>query len=100
MDIRLPPDLELFVRSEVSNGHFTSENDAVTEIVRDYYQRKQTIPDQPNPEIESSPERKPVWEWILERTANIPDAEWDKLPTDMAEQHDHYLYGTAKRPTS
>ena len=21
-----------------------------------------------------------------------------KLPTDLAEQHDHYLYGTAKRP--
>jgi hypothetical protein len=43
------------------------------------------------------PARKPVWERILERTADISDKEWDKLPTDLAEQHDHYLYGTKKR---
>jgi hypothetical protein len=45
-------------------------------------------------------QHKPVWERILERTAAIPDQEWDKLPTDLAEQHDHYLYGTPKRPAS
>ena len=43
---------------------------------------------------------RPIWEEILERTADIPDEEWDKLPTDLAEQHDHYLYGTPKRPVS
>ena len=32
-------------------------------------------------------------------TADVPDEEWDKLPTDLAEQHDHYIYGTPKRPT-
>jgi hypothetical protein len=45
----------------------------------------------------SAPIRKPVWERIQERTAAIPDEEWDKLPTDLAEQHDHYLYGVPKR---
>jgi hypothetical protein len=44
--------------------------------------------------------RKPIWERILERSAAIPDEEWDKLPTDLAEQHDHYIYGTPKRPTT
>ena len=28
------------------------------------------------------------------------DEEWDKLPVDGAEQHDHYIYGTPKRPRS
>jgi hypothetical protein len=46
----------------------------------------------------AAPARKPIWERILERSAAIPDEEWDKLPTDLAEQHDHYLYGTPKRP--
>ncbi len=46
----------------------------------------------------AAPARKPIWERILERSAAIPDEEWDKLPTDMAAQHDHYLYGTPKRP--
>ncbi len=48
----------------------------------------------------SDPSRKPVWERILERTAEIPDEEWHKLPTDLAAQHDHYLYGTPKRSDS
>jgi hypothetical protein len=58
-------------------------------------------PETPSPQpaaSDAASARKPVWERILERTAAIPDAEWDKLPTDLAEQHDHYLYGTPKRP--
>jgi hypothetical protein len=45
-----------------------------------------------------APARKPIWERVLERSAAIPDEEYDKLPTDLSEQHDHYLYGTPKRP--
>jgi prevent-host-death family protein len=29
---------------------------------------------------------------------NVPEEEWEKLPTDLAEQHDHYVYGLPKRP--
>lgn len=28
---------------------------------------------------------------------DVSDEEWEKLPTDGAEQHDHYIYGTPKR---
>lgn len=27
----------------------------------------------------------------------IPKEEWDKLPADLSDQLDHYLYGTQKR---
>jgi len=30
-------------------------------------------------------------------TASIPPHEWEKLPTDLVENHDYYLYGTPKR---
>jgi len=40
---------------------------------------------------------RPIWEVIAERAATIPPEEWEKLPTDLAENHDHYLYGTPKR---
>jgi predicted XRE-type DNA-binding protein len=30
-------------------------------------------------------------------TAGIPMHEWEKLPTDLAANHDHYLYGALKR---
>jgi hypothetical protein len=28
---------------------------------------------------------------------DVPPEEWEKLPTDLSEQHDHYIYGTPKR---
>ena len=29
----------------------------------------------------------------------IPEEELEDLPTDLATQHDHYIYGTPKRPS-
>ena len=42
--------------------------------------------------------RPPVWERIVALTADAPPEELEKPPTDGASQHDHYLYGTPKRP--
>lgn len=41
---------------------------------------------------------KPIWEVFQEISDSIPEEEWAKLPPDGAEQHDHYIYGTPKRP--
>lgn len=35
----------------------------------------------------------PVWQQIVEIGASIPAEEWEKLPTDLAQNLDHYLYG-------
>jgi hypothetical protein len=43
---------------------------------------------------------KPIWEVFQEITARFPEEEWAKLPVDSAEQHDHSIYGTPKRPAS
>jgi antitoxin component of MazEF toxin-antitoxin module len=43
-------------------------------------------------------QRPPIWERIAALVADIPPEELDKVPTDGASQHDHYLYGTPKRP--
>jgi Arc/MetJ-type ribon-helix-helix transcriptional regulator len=40
MTIRLPEDLESTVRAEVESGHFATADDAVAEIVRDYFRRR------------------------------------------------------------
>jgi len=37
-------------------------------------------------------------ERIAALTADAPPEELDKMPVDGASQHDHYLYGTPKRP--
>jgi antitoxin component of MazEF toxin-antitoxin module len=42
--------------------------------------------------------RRPIWERIAALVADVPPEELAKLPTDGASQHDHYIYGTPKRP--
>ena len=39
----------------------------------------------------------PFWERAVELMKDVPDEELDKLPTDGATEHDHYIYGTPKR---
>jgi hypothetical protein len=34
---------------------------------------------------------------IEEIWAKVPEAEMEKLPTNLVEQHDHYIYGLPKR---
>ena len=51
-----------------------------------------------NPEKSAPRENvRPIWEIIQELSAQVPMEEWEKLPSDGAEQHDHYLYGSPKR---
>ncbi len=40
---------------------------------------------------------RPIWELFEEFTEKIPEEVLTQLPTDGAEQHDHYIYGTPKR---
>ena len=102
MTMHLPKDLESSILAAVQSGRYASLDDAMTEAASLLVQRLKQ--EQAKPPAASQAEavqtQKPIWERILERTAAIPDEEWDKLPTDLAEQHDHYLYGTLKRPTA
>jgi antitoxin component of MazEF toxin-antitoxin module len=42
--------------------------------------------------------RLPLAERIVARARALPPDALDGLPDDLAAQHDHYLYGTPKRP--
>ena len=41
---------------------------------------------------------KPLWEIAADLLKDVPQEVLDRLPTDGAAQHDHYIYGTPKRP--
>ncbi len=49
------------------------------------------------PAPKTTADTRPIWERIAEITASVPPEEWEKLPTDLAANHDHYLYGAPKR---
>jgi hypothetical protein len=46
--------------------------------------------------LESAP--VPLAERIVARARALPQEVLDQLPSDGAAQHDHYIYGTPKRP--
>jgi Arc/MetJ-type ribon-helix-helix transcriptional regulator len=101
MTIHLPESLETPIMEAVHNGRYASLDDAMTEaasllvqrLKQEQAQAKQAAASQ----ADAAQPRKPIWERIVERSAAIADEEWDKLPVDGAEQHDHYIYGTPKR---
>ena len=93
MTIHLPDDLSDSILAAVRNGRFASADDVVAEAVRNYLGVRR-----PDPTAAEIAAARPIWEEIAEITASIPDEEWAKLPVDGAEQHDHYIYGTPKRP--
>ena len=51
----------------------------------------------PSAPAATEPTHKPIWEIFKEAAEALPDTVVAQLPTDGAEQHDHYLYGTPKK---
>jgi Arc/MetJ-type ribon-helix-helix transcriptional regulator len=97
MTIHVSKDAEDAINAAVRSGQFASADEMVDRLVRDYAQRTRQEPAARPPSTEA---RKPIWEVFEEITASIPEEEWARLPADGAEQHDHYIYGTPKRPAS
>src|SRR5574341_1122972 len=55
-------------------------------------------PTTPPADHEAPPRRKHLGEIAADLLHDVPDADFAQLPVDGAEQHDHYIYGTPKRP--
>ena len=102
MTIHLPKDVEISINAEVLGGHFASVDDAIAAAWRAFQgQQRQGQAGAPEPlasQANPAQARKPIWEVAAEIRNSVPQEEWDKLPTDGAEQHDHYIYGLQKRP--
>jgi Arc/MetJ-type ribon-helix-helix transcriptional regulator len=97
MTIHVSKDVENTINAAVQSGQFASADEMIDTLVRQYAQRTQQQP-QSVSQDELATSHKPIREEILELTADVADEEFDKLPVDGAEWHDHYIYGTPKRP--
>ena len=102
MTIHLPEDLESPILAAVHNGRYASLDDAMVEAASLLVQRlKQEQAQQPAAsQAQTTPTHKPIWEVVDELRKSVPPEEFAKLPKDGAEQLDHYLYGSPKRPTA
>lgn len=99
MTIHLTKELEDNILAAVRSGRYASLDDAMCEAASLLIQRLNQEQDQgERPEVTLA--YKPISQEIEDLTANIPDAEFLKLPVDGAEQLDHYVYGLPRRPSS
>ncbi len=68
---------------------------AVREAVEAFLERSA---EQAEPNGAPSPEQvRPIWEVFENIMSDVPQEVLDALPTDAAEQHDHYIYGLPKK---
>jgi len=63
-------------------------------VLRLAEQYAQTRSSQPRPT-----DRRPAWEIVVDAMRDVPEEVWERLPTDGASEHDHYIYGWPKRNT-
>jgi Arc/MetJ-type ribon-helix-helix transcriptional regulator len=98
MTVHLPEPIEHSVNEAVRSGRFPSADDALAAAWVAFTSAGQVQPVASQEPLTQT--FKPIWEEIQELTADIPDEEFLKLPVDGAVQHDHYIYGLPKRPTS
>jgi Arc/MetJ-type ribon-helix-helix transcriptional regulator len=98
MTIRLPEDLERPILAAVRCGRYATLDDAMAEAASLLV--KQLEQEQPQASSPDATAHKPIWEVADELRKSIPQEEWDRLPADGASQHDHYIYGTPKRPVT
>lgn len=99
MTIHLPIDVENSIHAEVLSGHFASADEAIAAAWRAFQQQQKLPLPKEHAAAESYPAQagKPIWDEIQELTADVADEVWDALPTDLAERHNHYLYGVRRK---
>src|SRR5438094_8343161 len=90
--IDLPPDLERRLEEEAALKGQAAQDYARTILAEQLRQPPVTeIP------AEGKATVRPIWQVAAEIMRDVPDEELQRLPTDLAENLDHYLYGAPKK---
>ena len=96
MTISLSPKLEKLVHDKVASGQYESAEAVVAEALRLLEEHEERQPPSDDLQAEED-EHRPTWEVALDLFKDIPEEEWENLPSDGALEHDHYIYGTPKK---
>ncbi|MGA3372782.1 MAG: type II toxin-antitoxin system ParD family antitoxin [Terracidiphilus sp.] len=90
MSILLNPELEQRIAVKVQSGRYRSPAEVIEEGL-DLLEARDLAP-----QTSAAPNEPPIWETIVKIGKKIPEEEWAGIPTDLARNLDHYLYGSPK----
>ncbi|MFI5116947.1 MAG: type II toxin-antitoxin system ParD family antitoxin [Terriglobales bacterium] len=90
MKISLSPDVERLIAEKISTGRYHSADEVVREGLELLQKREN--------EARCSPVtgRENVAAAFENIASDVPDADWESIPSDLSKNLDHYLYGTHK----
>ena len=91
MGILLNPELESRIAAKVQSGRYSSADEVVEQGLELLEARDGA--DSPRGPMDGAQ----IAKWILELAKSIPEEELSKLPTDLASNVDHYLYGAPRQ---
>jgi Arc/MetJ-type ribon-helix-helix transcriptional regulator len=98
IQVELPEQTAEEIEGYVRAGRFASAAEAVRTAVLDFVRRRRReISERPSAETRKPQEHRPIEEVLAEIAAQVPDKEWERLPADLSDNLDHYLYGAPKR---
>jgi antitoxin ParD1/3/4 len=90
MKISLSADVERLIAERVSSGRYHSADEVVREsleLLREREKATRPAPSNGTANIAAA----------FERIAkDVPDQDWERVPADLSENLDHYLYGSKK----
>ena len=89
MKISLSPDVERLIAEKVSSGRYHSAD----EVVREGLELLQKQEDGSHRPSSIAIKLDTAFEHIAK---DVPDADWENVPSDLSKNLDHYLYGTNK----
>ena len=100
MTIRVSQEVENSINAAVQSGRFASVDDAMDKAARLLLRQLEQERSDADAAPPAKAAHKPIWEVVDELRKSVPPEEFAKLPKDGAEQLDHYIYGSPKRPAS
>jgi putative addiction module CopG family antidote len=90
MKISLSPDVERLIAEKLNSGRYRSADEVVREGLDLLQEREEA--EQLSPSLHATTPAE-AFETIAK---GVPDAEWERLPSDLSRNLDHYLYGKQK----
>lgn len=91
------PEVTRLIEEQLNAGRYESADEVLLAGLKLLEQRENGRRQMNTPTTFAS-ESGDLTTMFAEISKDVPDTEWAKLPRDLAENHDHYLYGTPKKP--
>ena len=90
MAISLSSELERLIAEKLQSGEYRSAEELIREGLSLLDAKEKAAPS------EISHNGQSIAEAFAAIAKSVPDEEWDRLPTDLSKNVDHYLYGSKK----